>query len=68
MTREEAFQKMIVALSECIIGGVTTNLPLLMKVLQNKDFAEGRVHTKLIEMIFEEEKKKTAAQLIANSK
>ncbi len=67
-TREEAIQKMIVALSECIIGGITTNLPLLMKVLQNRDFAEGKVHTKLLDVMFEEEKKKTAAQLLANSK
>jgi acetyl-CoA carboxylase, biotin carboxylase subunit len=67
-TREEAIQKMVVALSECIIGGVTTNLPLLMKVLQNKDFAEGKVHTKLLDVMFDQEKKKTAAQLLANSK
>lgn len=68
VNREEAIQKMIVALSECIIGGVTTNLPLLMKVLQNNDFASGKVHTKLLDVMFEEEKKKTAALLQANSK
>lgn len=67
-TREEAIQKMLVALSECIIGGITTNLPLLIKVLQNKDFAEGNVHTKLLDVMFDEEKKRTAAQLLANSK
>lgn len=67
-TREEAIDKMIVALSECIIGGVTTNLPLLRKVMENKEFASGNVHTKLLDRMFEEEKQKTVEQLIANSK
>ncbi|HMO18173.1 MAG TPA: acetyl-CoA carboxylase biotin carboxylase subunit [Oligoflexia bacterium] len=67
-TREEAIQKMLVALSECIIGGVTTNQPLLIKILENPEFAAGRVHTKLLDVIFENEKQKTAKQLVGNAK
>ena len=66
--RDEAIQKMLGALSECIIGGVTTNLPLLKKVLENEEFRQGRVHTKLLDIMFEEEKDKAAKQLLANSK
>lgn len=66
--REEAIQKMLVALSECIIGGVTTNLPLLIKVLEYRDFVNGNVSTKLVENLFEEEKEKSAKLMIANSK
>lgn len=65
--RDEAIQKMLVALSECIIGGVTTNMPLLRKILSNDEFIAGRVHTKLIECMFEEEKKKSVELLVANS-
>jgi acetyl-CoA carboxylase, biotin carboxylase subunit len=66
--RDEAIVKMRVALSECIIGGVTTNLPLLIKVLENKDFIDGNVHTKLLDVMFEEEKQKTTSQILANTK
>ncbi len=65
--REEAIQKMLVALSECIIGGVTTNMPLLKKILSNEIFQSGKVHTKLIEVMFEEEKRKSAELLVVNS-
>ena len=66
--RDEAISKMVVALSECIIGGITTNLPLLKKVIENTEFRSGRVHTKLLDIMFEEEKDKAAKFLIANSK
>ncbi len=66
--RDEAIKKMVVALGECIIGGINTNMPLLMKVLLHQDFIDGNVSTSLVEKIFEEEKEKSAKLLIANSK
>lgn len=66
-TRDEAIRKMLVALNECIIGGVTTNMPLLIKVLEYSDFISGNVSTKLVENLFEEEKEK-AAKMLANAK
>ncbi len=60
--RDEAIKKMRVALSECIIGGVTTNMPLLKKILEYDQFVLGHVSTKLVENLFEEEKRKSAEE------
>ena len=53
-TREEAIQKLLVALDECIIGGIRTNMDLHRRVLNNPDFRAGNVHTKLLESILAE--------------
>jgi len=50
-TREEAIRKLVVALDECIIGGIKTNLELHRRILTNPDFVAGRVHTRLLESI-----------------
>ena len=52
-SREEAIQKLLVALDECIIGGIKTNMSLHRRVLQNQDFRSGRVHVKLLDSILE---------------
>jgi acetyl-CoA carboxylase, biotin carboxylase subunit len=49
--REEAIRKMLVALDECIIGGIKTNMDLHRRILTNPDFVAGRVHTHLLDSI-----------------
>lgn len=53
-TREEAVQKLLVALDECIIGGIRTNMELHRRVLSHPDFRSGNVSTKLLERILAE--------------
>jgi acetyl-CoA carboxylase biotin carboxylase subunit len=53
-TREEAIQKMLVALNECIIGGIKTNLDLHRLVLNHEAFRSGNIHTKLLDTILAE--------------
>jgi acetyl-CoA carboxylase biotin carboxylase subunit len=48
-TREEAIRRMRVALSEYQIGGIKTNIPLHLKILQDPDFLAGNVHTRYLE-------------------
>lgn len=50
-TREDAIGKLLVALDECIIGGIKTNMNLHRRILTNPDFRAGRVHTKLLDTI-----------------
>lgn len=50
-TREEAIQKLLVALDEFIIGGIKTNMDLHRQVLRNEDFQSGNVYTKLLDKI-----------------
>ncbi len=50
-TREEAINKLLVALDECIIGGIKTNMDLHRRVLNNPEFRAGRLHTKLLDEI-----------------
>jgi len=50
-TREEAINKLLVALDECIIGGIKTNMDLHRRVLTNPEFRAGRLHTKLLDEI-----------------
>ncbi len=50
-TREDAIQKLLVALDECIIGGIKTNMALHRKILTHPDFIKGNVHTKLLDTI-----------------
>ncbi len=50
-SREEAIRKLLVALDECIIGGIKTNMDLHRRILNHADFRSGRLHTKLLETI-----------------
>jgi acetyl-CoA carboxylase biotin carboxylase subunit len=50
-TREEAIVKLLVALDECIIGGIKTNMDLHRRVLNHPDFRSGNVYTKLLDLI-----------------
>lgn len=54
-TRKEAIDKMLVALNECIIGGITTNMDLHKRILNEERFITGDIHTKLIEEILSDE-------------
>ena len=49
--RDEAIVKLIVALDECIIGGIKTNMDMHRRVLTHPDFLAGRLHTKLLDEI-----------------
>ena len=48
-TREEAIVKMERALSEFVIEGVKTTIPLHQKLMQNEDFRSGNFTTKFME-------------------
>ena len=48
-TREEAIAKMHRALSEYVIEGVKTTIPLHIKLMQNEDFKAGNYTTKFME-------------------
>ncbi len=50
-TRDEAIRKLLVALDECIIGGIKTNMDLHRRILSHPEFAAGRVHTRLLDEI-----------------
>lgn len=50
-TRDQAIRKLLVALDEFIVGGISTNMELHRRVLQNEDFRSGNVHTKLLDSI-----------------
>ncbi len=54
-TREEAVRRMLRALEEAIISGVTTTIPFHSGVLQDDDFRAGRVNTGYIEDHFHPE-------------
>ena len=51
--REEAINKLLVALDECIIDGIHTNMSLQRAILNNEEFRQGRVHTNLLQSILE---------------
>jgi acetyl-CoA carboxylase biotin carboxylase subunit len=48
-TREEAIQRLKVALSETIITGVETTIPLHQTILENEGFVRGDYHTQLLD-------------------
>ena len=48
-TREEAIQRMRVALSEYQIGGIKTNIPLHHQILHDPEFLAGNVHTRYLD-------------------
>jgi acetyl-CoA carboxylase biotin carboxylase subunit len=47
--REESIQRMKNALDEFVIGGVTTTIPFHKKIMEDKCFLKGDVHTNFIE-------------------
>jgi len=47
--RPEAIRRMQVALESFIIEGVTTTIPFLARVMENKRFQDGQVDTKFLE-------------------
>ncbi len=55
--RNEAIAKMKRALGEFIIEGVKTTIPFHLKVLDDKDFIEGKIDTHFIEKKYGEKKK-----------
>ena len=48
-TRAQAIAKMRRALSETIIGGIRTNIPLHQRILEHPAFEEGRISTRFLE-------------------
>jgi len=44
-TREQAIGRTLVGLKGFAVGGVKTNIPLLLRVLENDAFLAGRIHT-----------------------
>ena len=48
-TREEAIRRSRRALHEYEIGGVDSTIPAHLYILDNRDFLDGKVHTKLVE-------------------
>ena len=49
--REHAIKRMVAALDEFAVEGVSTTVPFLRKVLTHPDFVEGRVNTRILEKI-----------------
>ncbi|UCF11652.1 MAG: acetyl-CoA carboxylase biotin carboxylase subunit [Thermoplasmatales archaeon] len=52
--REESINKMIWALSNYVILGVTTNISFLKKVLEHEEFKKGNITTHFIDNYFED--------------
>ncbi len=48
-TRPEAIERMVRALDRFVVEGVTTSIPFLRYAVASGAFAEGRVHTRLID-------------------
>ena len=48
-TRQEALRRMVQALTETKIEGIETNLALLLAILNEDDFKEGRHHIRFMD-------------------
>jgi acetyl-CoA carboxylase biotin carboxylase subunit len=48
-TRPQAIAKMRRALAETIIGGIRTNIPLHLRILEHPAFEEGRISTRFLD-------------------
>jgi acetyl-CoA carboxylase biotin carboxylase subunit len=48
-TRAEAIARMRRALSETIVGGIRTSIPLHQRILAHEDFVAGRISTRFLE-------------------
>jgi acetyl-CoA carboxylase, biotin carboxylase subunit len=53
-TREEAIDKLRVALDEFEVTGIQTNLPLFRRIVRNEDFLAGRLDTGFLSRMGEE--------------
>jgi len=49
--REHARLRMVAALEEFVVEGISTTAPYLTKVLKTPEFTEGRVNTKILEKV-----------------
>ncbi len=49
--RDHAIRRMLAALDEFAVEGISTTIPYMQKVLQNPEFAAGRVNTRILEKI-----------------
>jgi len=49
--REHALKRMLAALDEFAVEGISTTIPFIQKVLRNSDFEVGKVSTRLLEQI-----------------
>lgn len=54
--REEARMRMLRALKECIIEGISTNAPMLMRIFSDDEFSRGDIHTRFLEKFMTEAK------------
>lgn len=50
-SREHAIRRMLTALDEFSVEGISTTIPFLKQVLQDEDFSNGHVNTRLLEKI-----------------
>ncbi len=55
-TRDAAIERMRRAISECCIGGVTTNIPFFAQILGDSEFRAGNLHTGFIDEWFNRRK------------
>lgn len=57
-TRESCIRKLLVALDEFIIEGISTNIELHRRILNHPDFRSGNFHTKFLDQnnLFEDDK------------
>jgi acetyl-CoA carboxylase, biotin carboxylase subunit len=53
-TREAAIERMQVALSEMIVDGIRTNIPLQRRIMQDKVFRAGTHHIHYLEEMLAE--------------
>ena len=49
LTREEAIAKMVRALDEFVIEGITTTIPFHQKLMQDENFIKGNYTTKFLD-------------------
>jgi acetyl/propionyl-CoA carboxylase alpha subunit len=47
-SRQNAIQRMTQALSQCVVLGIKTNLPLLIQIMKHPDFVNGETQTSFI--------------------
>ena len=48
-TRQEAINRMLGALNECVIEGIKTTIPFLKDLLVNPEYIKGNIHTNFID-------------------
>lgn len=53
-SRERAIEKMLTVLRETVVFGVNTNIPLLEKIVDHREFKNGQMTTRFFETYFSE--------------